>query len=133
MLTLQDAQASHDKRAEYQQQIIIDDAVPPRNAEATWRPDWDPPPRQPEVLNAWKTVTEKHIRSYALTAVRQMIDGSTQDVDDTVQKVRLANAQLASSLSKHEQITRARTHLNSVDDETQTTQDPFETLTTRLN
>ena len=76
---------------------------------------------------------ENNIRSFAITTARRITDGSSRDFEDTIQRIRLAKAQLASIMAVHEQTTRARTQLNSVGDEMQTTQEQDDAFTARLN
>ena len=73
------------------------------------------------------------MQSIAITAARQIIDGSDQDAAYTIQRMRLTKAQVASIWTTHEQATIARTQLNSVDDEMPTTQEQVDTFTARLN
>ena len=76
---------------------------------------------------------EGGVRSLALTAARQICDGSDRDADDTVIKIRCAKAQLASALPIPDQVKMIRKHLNRIENEIQATTDQLEAATKQLS
>ena len=56
------------------------------------------PPRRADVLEAWRAGKEQRVRSLALTATRQICDGSNHDANEAVFKIQCAKAQLAAAL-----------------------------------
>ena len=106
--------------------MIINDTPPLRFVEAKRHSDWEDPPRRLDVFKAWNTDIETHVRSYALTAARQTIEGSSHDADETTIKVQRAKAQLAATLPAHEQAKHIRKHFNLAEDDIQSNQDKQE-------
>ena len=129
----QDRTPHRDHRIKELQQTFIDDTPTMRIADARRDPDWEGPPRRADVLKTWRADKEQHIRSLALTAARQICDGSDRDADDTVIKIQCAKAQLASALPIPDQVKLIRKHLNRIENEIQATTDQLEAATKQLS
>ena len=70
------------------------------------------------MLKAWENDIDAHVRPCALAAARQIIDGPSNEADETIIKVSRAKAQLAATLSKDRQRSnQIRKHFNLVEDE----------------
>ena len=72
------------------------------------------------------------MRSLALTAARQISDGSEHDADDAVINMQCAKAQLAAALPMPEQFKHIRKRLNRLEDDMQATTDQREAATNQF-
>lgn len=68
------------------------------------------------MLNVWKNDQVNHIGSLAMTAAKQIDDGSEEDAASTLLTLQCAKAKLSAALPTHEQIQEVRRHLNRTED-----------------
>ena len=93
---------------------------------------WEDPPKRTAVLRVWKNDQENHIRSLAMTAARQINDGSEEDAADAILTLQCAKAKLAPAFPTHDQIRQVRKHLDRTEDDIQTKIGPREDITKQL-
>ena len=91
-----------------------------RLTEAKSHRHWEDPPKRASVLSVWKNDQTNHIRSLAMTAAKQIDDGSEEYAASTILTLQCAKAKLAAAPPTHEQMRQVRRHLNRTEDDSQT-------------